>query len=231
MRSLLLALGLAASPSAAQVVSAPPSGGSIDTSQFATKSEVQAAQSAASAADTKATNAATTASAAQTTASDAATAAANAQTAAASKVSTVNGISPVAGALTVPIPTASTTVPPCIADSGTAGTAGTMIFAPFNHTHCSKARRGRATSAADGSLSLSFSPAFSNPPICAAVAEVASGVTDVVNVQIVGTPTVSAASLLVNRANRSVASLLGLTVLSIPSQPGATVVHWICIEP
>lgn len=38
-------------------------------------------------------------------------------------------------------------------------------------------------------------------------------------------------NLRVNRANRSVASLLGLTVLSIPSQPGATVVHAVALEP
>lgn len=35
----------------------------------------------------------------------------------------------------------------------------------------------------------------------------------------------------VDRFQRSVASLLGLTILSVPSAPGATWVHIICLEP
>ena len=38
-------------------------------------------------------------------------------------------------------------------------------------------------------------------------------------------------NLRVNRANRSVASLLGLTVLSIPSRPGVMWVHAVALEP
>ncbi|WP_303763807.1 gp53-like domain-containing protein [Sphingobium yanoikuyae] len=106
-----------------------------------------------------------------------------------------------------------------------------MQFAPFNHTHCSKVRRTILTSAADGTVTYTFPIAFNNAPVCVAVAEVASGVTDVVNVQIVGTPTTTSATFLVNRTNRSVVSLIGLTVLSVPAQPGATKVHITCIEP
>lgn len=158
-------------------------------------------------------------------------AAAAAQSAADSAVKTVNGLTPTEGAVTVPIPTASTTVPPCISDSGTAGSAGTMQFAPFNHTHCSKARRAIFNSATDGTYTWTFPSAFTNSPVCTGVAEVAAGVTDVINVQIIGTPTTTTATFLVNRTQRSVASLLGLTVLSVPASPGATKVHAICIEP
>ncbi|MET0373994.1 MAG: hypothetical protein ABW128_07015 [Rhizorhabdus sp.] len=123
-------------------------------------------------------------------------------------------------------------MPPCISDVSAAGTAGTMQFAPFNHTHCSKARKSILTSAADGTVTFNYSATpFTNPPVCAAVAEVAAGVTDVINVQIVGTPTINSASFLVNRTQRSVVSLIGLTVLSIPAQPGVTKVHAICLEP
>lgn len=170
IRLALLALALIASPTAAQVVSAPSS--SVD----------QTARNAAAAAQAA-------------------------------------------------IPTASTTLPPAVTDTGSTGTM-TNVYALANHTHASKARKTIATTAADGSYTFSYSAApFTNPPICAAVAEVASGVTDVINVQIVGTPTTTSASFLVNRANRSVASLLGLTVLSIPASPGATKIHIICIEP
>jgi hypothetical protein len=194
---------------ALQVVVAPA--GQIDTSSLATKAEVQAAQQAAADADTKATNAVSAASTA---------------------VKTVNGTTPNAsGAVTLPIPTASNTTPPGVSDSGSIGTMTTM-YALANHTHASKARRIIATSAADGSYTFNYSAnPFSGPPVCTAVAEVAAGVTDVVNVQIIGTPTTTSASFLVNRANRSVASLLGLTVLSIPAQPGATKIHAICLEP
>jgi hypothetical protein len=146
-------------------------------------------------------------------------------------VKSVNGLLPASGDVTVPLPSASTTIPPCIADNGSAGTAGTMLFAPFNHTHCSKVRRTIVTSAADGSYTWTFSPVFNNPPVCAATAEVAAGVTDVVNVQIVGTPTTTTAQFLVNRTNRSVVALIGLTILSVPTSPGATRIHLACIEP
>jgi len=190
-----------------------------DTSALATKAEVQAAATVASNAAAAASTAASTASTAQTAASTA--------------VKTINGAAPNAsGALTLAIPTASTVMPPCISDVSAAGTAGTMQFAPFNHTHCSKARKSVLTSAADGTVTFNYSATpFTNPPVCAAVAEVAAGVTDVINVQIIGTPTINSASFLVNRTQRSVVSLIGLTVLSVPAQPGVTKVHAICLEP
>lgn len=128
------------------------------------------------------------------------------------------------------IPTASATIPPCTADAGLIGTQIT-VFALANHTHCSKARRVRQTTGTDGLYVWNFSPAFSGAPICAATAETAPGVTDVINAQIQGTPTTSQATIRVNRTAVSVVALIGLSVLSVPASPGAQVFHAICIEP
>lgn len=193
-----------------------PSGPAVDVT--ALQAQIAAANARAAAAETAAATASSTASAAAT--------------AAAGTVKQVNGLTPNAsGAVTVPVPTAATTMPPAVSDSSTLGTMTTM-YALANHTHASKARRTIATSAADGSYTYNYSAnPFTNPPICTAVAEVAAGVTDVVNVQVIGTPTVTSASFLVNRTQRTVASLLGLTVLSVPATVGATRLHIICLEP
>lgn len=147
------------------------------------------------------------------------------------------GISPAAAqamvdaavnALSIPQP--ASTVPPSVADSGAAGSA--VPYARADHTHASKVRKVRMQTAADGTLTWTFSPAFSAgvTPIVIAVAEAANGVTDVINVQVVDTPTNTACKLLVNRTQRSVVALLGLTILSVPSSPGVTWVHAIAVE-
>lgn len=88
----------------------------------------------------------------------------------------------------------------------------------------SEARKIRVQSAADGTITWTFSSPFGVGvvPVCLAVAEVAIGVTDVVNVQVIGAPTNTGVNFLVNRTNRSVVSLIGLTVLSVPAAPGIT---------
>jgi len=133
--------------------------------------------------------------------------------------------------ISYPSPQPATTTPPSVADSGALG--NDMKYALANHTHASKVRKIRVQCAADGTLTWTYSTPFTNgvTPIVLAVAEVASGVTDIINVQVVDTPTSTSCKLLVNRANRSVASLLGLTVLSIPAQPGVTWVHAVALEP
>lgn len=130
------------------------------------------------------------------------------------------------------MPTAATSAPPSVADSSSLGTQNT-VFALANHTHASKARKVRMSSAADGSLVWTFNPPFTNgvTPIIAAIAETASGVTDVINVQVEGVPTSTSATLRVTRTNRSTVALIGLTVLSLPTAPGVTVVHAIALEP
>jgi len=129
------------------------------------------------------------------------------------------------------VPQPATAMPPGVSDSGSVGTS--QKYALENHTHASKARKIRVQTAADGTVTWTYSTPFAAGvvPIVVAVAEVATGVTDVVNVQVVDTPTNTSCKLLVNRANRSVASLLGLTVLSLPAQPGVTWVHAVALEP
>lgn len=130
------------------------------------------------------------------------------------------------------IPTPGQTVPPSVADTGSAGSMPQQ-FAQANHTHASKARKARMQTAADGSVTWAFSPPFTAGvvPIVLAVAEAAAGVTDVINVQVVDTPSAASCKLLVNRTQRSAVALLGLTVLSLPASPGVTWVHAIALEP
>jgi len=136
-----------------------------------------------------------------------------------------------AAAAQAAIPTPATAMPPAVSDTGSIGTQ-TQVFALANHTHASKARKVVATTATDGTYTFSYAAnPFVNAPTCLAVAETAAGVTDVINVQIVGTPTTTSVTFLANRTQRSVAALLGLTVLSVPAQPGSIKIHAICLEP
>ncbi len=129
------------------------------------------------------------------------------------------------------VPQPATSAPPSVADSSAQGTV--TRYAMENHTHASKVRKLRVLTAADGTYTWTYATPFTAgvTPIVLAVAEVASGVTDVVNVQIIDTPTATSCKILVNRTNRSVVALLGLTVLSVPASPGATWVHLVAIEP
>lgn len=130
------------------------------------------------------------------------------------------------------VPTPSNVTPPSVADAGAIGNQ-TGMYALANHTHASKVRKIRVQSLADGTITWTYNVPFTNgvTPIVLAVAEVASGVTDVVNVQVIDTPTSTSCKLLVNRTNRSVAALLGLTILSVPASPGVTWVHAVALEP
>lgn len=130
------------------------------------------------------------------------------------------------------LPTAATTAPPSVADSSALGTQNT-VYALANHTHASKARKARMTSAADGTITWTFNPPFTagTTPIVVAIAETAVGVTDVVNVQIEGTPTNTSAKLRVNRTQRSTPALINITVLQVMASPGETLVHAVALEP
>lgn len=129
------------------------------------------------------------------------------------------------------MPSPATSAPPSVADTSAKGDG--LRYALENHTHASKARKIRAQCAVDGSLTWTFDPPFAAGviPRVVAVAETIAGVTDVVNVQVEGTPTNTVAMLRVNRTQRSVASLLGLTILSIPSSVGVMWVHALALEP
>jgi hypothetical protein len=129
------------------------------------------------------------------------------------------------------IPTPASTTPPAVSDAGASGSAAP--YARGDHTHASKARKDRLQTAADGTLTWTYGTPFGAgvTPRIGAIAEVPNGVTDVYNVQLVDTPTNTAAKLLVNRLQKSVASLLSLTVLSVPATPGVTWLHLLALEP
>lgn len=121
--------------------------------------------------------------------------------------------------------------PPAVGDSSVQGSI--PRYAMENHTHASKVRKDRILSAADGTITWTYSVPFAAGviPRISAIAEVATGVTDVINVQVVDTPTNTQCKLAVTRTNRSTVALLSLTILSVPASPGATWVHAIAIEP
>lgn len=138
-------------------------------------------------------------------------------------------LSPYAKFDDVPAPAAA--APPSVADASAQGNI--TRYAMENHTHASKVRRDRLQCNADGTLTWTYSTPFGVGvvPRVFGVAEVASGITDVLNVQVVDTPTNTQCKFLVNRTQRSVVALIGLTVLSVPAQPGVTWVHCAALEP
>lgn len=130
------------------------------------------------------------------------------------------------------IPAPASAAPPSVADTSTKGAMASQ-FAMADHTHASKARRERLQCAADGTLTWTFNPPFDvgAVPRVQAIAEVTFGTTDVVNAQIDGTPTNTEVKIRVTRTNRSTVALLGLTILSLPTQPGVTWVHMSAVAP
>lgn len=135
------------------------------------------------------------------------------------------------GEVSTSSPMPASAAPPAVSDSGALGNV--LEYALSDHTHASKVRKARIQSATDGTIAWTFATPFDVGvvPIVLAVAEVASGVTDVVNVQVVGSTTNTGANLLVNRTNKSVVALIGLTILSVPASPGATFVHAVALAP
>lgn len=124
------------------------------------------------------------------------------------------------------MPTAATSTPAAIATSGIVGSDQSQ-FARADHVHPSKVRSDRLQCAADGTLTWTYPTAFAagTLPRIQAIVETSMGVTDVLNAQIEGTPTATSCQIRVTRTQRSTVSLIGLTVLSIPSSVGVQWVH------
>lgn len=129
------------------------------------------------------------------------------------------------------IPTPATAAPPSVADAGTPGNT-TTVYALANHTHASKARKGRVLVPVAGFTDVVFSTAFTTGvvPLCAVTAETSSGDTNVVNSQIDGVTTATGLRIRITRTAVTVSALLGLSILSVPTQV-ATYAQYICIEP
>ncbi len=177
----------AASPAAGQIVSPLTPGGAIDTSNLATKAEVQAMQASIPSTTTLATKA---------------------------EVATIQAT----------IPTASTEIPLASTDMGSAGT-NPMKFAMEKHDHPSKGRKGRVAINAEF-VTWTFGTPFAagEIPVCLANAEVATGATELVNVQVYGVPTNTRCVFQVTRISRGVVGLIP-NVLSINLTPYSGFIH------
>jgi hypothetical protein len=123
------------------------------------------------------------------------------------------------------IPSPATAMPPSVSEVGAKGT--NARYALEDHTHASQLRKARLQTAVNGTLTWVFDVPFptGTVPRINAIAETTLGNTDVVNVQVEGTPTATQALIRVTRTQQSVVGLIGLTVLSIPTSVGATWVH------
>lgn len=128
------------------------------------------------------------------------------------------------------VPQPATSAPPGVTDTGATGTQ-TSVYALANHTHASKARKGRVLVPVAGFSDVTFTNPFAaSPPVCAVTAETTAGDTNVVNAQIDGTPTMTGMRVRITRTAITAVSLLGLNILSVPSQV-ATWAHYVCLEP
>jgi len=129
------------------------------------------------------------------------------------------------------IPLPAIAMPPGVADTGTLGTS--PRYALGDHTHASKARKeikvmGSAASTYTWTYPVSFGSGV--VPIVSAIVQVASGNTDLFNVQIVGTPSNTQCTFQINRVSAGLLALL-LGALSLNPTPVAATLHCIALEP
>lgn len=124
-------------------------------------------------------------------------------------------------------PQPATSAPPSVADNSAQGNV--LRYAMENHTHASKARKGRVLVPVSGTFDVVFSSAMGSAPLCAVTAEATAGDTNVVNAQIDGVTTSTGFRMRITRTAQSVVALLGLTILSVPTQV-ATYANYICVE-
>lgn len=135
-------------------------------------------------------------------------------------------------ALAATVPTASSSTPPAVSDSGAVG-SDTMMYAKADHTHASKARkqiRTQASAATTYTWTYPTSFAAGVVPIVSAIVQVANGTTDLFNVQIMGAPTNTQCTFQINRVSAGLLALL-LGALSLNSTPVISTLHMIALEP
>lgn len=128
------------------------------------------------------------------------------------------------------VPSPATSAPPGVTDASAQGNI--LRYAMENHTHASKARKARQA-VSTSTYTWTFPTAFSAGvvPVCNAIAETAPGSTELINVQIDGPPTNTQCTFRITRYQQSVASLLGLTVLSLNSTPASITLAMLALEP
>jgi len=129
-------------------------------------------------------------------------------------------------------PSPASAMPPGVSDAGALGN-NTNQFALADHTHASKARKMIAAITNATTYTWTYPTAFGAGvvPICNGIAQTAAGVTDLINVQIQGVPTNTQCTFVITRYQQSLASLLGLTILSLNTGGFTGNLHLIAFEP
>ena len=123
-------------------------------------------------------------------------------------------------------------MPPGVSDTGSVGSV--ERYALENHTHASKARKGLAAIASNvGTYTWVYPTPFAGgvAPICNGIAQTASGITDLINVQIDGTPTNTQCVFRITRYSQSFLSLLGINILGLNTGSISITLHMTALEP
>lgn len=131
-----------------------------------------------------------------------------------------------------PGPSPSDTIPPGVSDSGALG--NDMRYALANHTHASRVRKWTvAINSNVVTYTWIYPTAFPNGvvPVCNGIAQTAPGVTDLVNIQIEGTPTNTQCVFRVTRYSQSFLSLLGINILGLNTSALPISLHMVALEP
>lgn len=110
--------------------------------------------------------------------------------------------------------------------TGAAGANGSNGTNGTNGTNATVEQAKVLTTASDGTLTWTYPTAYGAGvvPVVECLAQSAS-TTTVVNCQLTATPTNTSAALRVTLTNVTVVTLIGLSILSVPTSPGVTTVH------
>jgi len=130
------------------------------------------------------------------------------------------------------IPSPATSMPPGVSDTGFVGNV--ERYALENHTHASKARKGLSAQASNvGTFTWVYPVPFGAGvvPICNGIAQTATGITDLINVQIDGAPTNTQCVFRITRYSQSFLSLLGINILGFNTAPIPITLHMLALEP
>lgn len=136
------------------------------------------------------------------------------------------------GVITPEIPQPANAMPPGVADAGSKGTD--LRYALADHTHAGKARKSlAAVQSSVGTYTWTYPVAFGAGvvPICNAIAQTATGVSDLINVQIDGAPTNTQCVFRITRYSQSFLSLLGINILGLNVAAIPITLHMLALEP
>lgn len=136
-----------------------------------------------------------------------------------------------AASLNIPQPGSGSPAAVVDANAGTTGNPG--LYAPFNHTHPSKARKEiKVMPSAAATYVWTYPTPFpiGVVPVVSGIVQVPSGTTDLFNVQVLGVPSNIQCTFQINRVSAGLLALL-LGALSINNTPIAATLHLIALEP